>query len=240
MTDWKADLDALVQETMAFTKSIRVEEPTMPRTVVEPNRMPPVNLDNSERDEIRRRVSNFKAHQDRFARERDDYAAAQLKRMLGRSGPGRNGQSKPMREKGWSREFEDPTTCPRCAPLITFSNLRRPNGRLRSEARASRHFLPTWLKLGPYPSWLPLAGVRFAQFDLPRRDFLAFGWSLKSDAALTCDACLFKRIHFAIGQGDLVRSLLVADVRRRRPDDHDRWRWVIDRSVARLTTPPKD
>jgi hypothetical protein len=70
MTGWKADLDALVQESTAFTKSIRVE-PTIPRIIVEPNRMPPVNLNNSERDEIRQRVANFKAHQERFARERD-------------------------------------------------------------------------------------------------------------------------------------------------------------------------
>ena len=51
MTDWETDLDALVQEAMAITKSIRVEPP-IPRTVVEPNRMSPVNLNNSERDEI--------------------------------------------------------------------------------------------------------------------------------------------------------------------------------------------
>jgi len=55
----------------------------MPRTVVEPNRLPPVNLNNSERDEIRQCVANFKAHQERFAREREDFAASQLKRMLG-------------------------------------------------------------------------------------------------------------------------------------------------------------
>ena len=54
MTDWKADLDALVQESIAFAKSIPVEPPK-PRTIVEPNRMPPVSLDNSERDEIRAR-----------------------------------------------------------------------------------------------------------------------------------------------------------------------------------------
>jgi hypothetical protein len=48
MTNWQADLDALVQETMALTKSVRVE-PTMTRAVVEPNRMP-ANLDRSERD----------------------------------------------------------------------------------------------------------------------------------------------------------------------------------------------
>ena len=59
MPNWKADLEALVEETMAFTKNIRVEPP-MPRTVVEPNRMPPVNL-KSERDEIRQRVANLRA-----------------------------------------------------------------------------------------------------------------------------------------------------------------------------------
>jgi hypothetical protein len=86
MTNWKADLDALVEETMAFTKGVRIEPP-MPRTIVEPNQMPPVNLNNSERDEIRQRVANFKAHQERFAREREDFAASQLERMLGNRDP---------------------------------------------------------------------------------------------------------------------------------------------------------
>ena len=84
MTNWKADLDALVEETMEFTKSVRVEPP-MPRTIVEPNRMPPVNLNNSERDEIRKRAANFRAHQERFTREREDFAASLLKRMRGQS-----------------------------------------------------------------------------------------------------------------------------------------------------------
>jgi hypothetical protein len=74
MSNWKTDLDALVEETMAFTKSVG---PTTPRGVVEPNRMP-ANLDRSERDEIRQRVANFKAHQERFAREREDFAASLL------------------------------------------------------------------------------------------------------------------------------------------------------------------
>ena len=91
MTNWKADLDALVKESIAFAKSIPVEPP-IPRTIVEPNRMPPVNLNNSERDEIRQRVANFKAHQQRFAREREDFATTLLKRMLERTAPaGRNG-----------------------------------------------------------------------------------------------------------------------------------------------------
>jgi hypothetical protein len=83
MTDWKADLDALVRETMALTKSIRVEPP-VPRAITEPNQMPPVNLNNSERDEIRKRVTNFRAHQERFTREREEFAASLLKRMLER------------------------------------------------------------------------------------------------------------------------------------------------------------
>jgi len=81
MLDWKANLDALVEETMAFAKSVRVEPP-IPRAVVEPNRMPSVNWMESEREEIRRRVANFKAHQQRFIREREDYAASEFKRML--------------------------------------------------------------------------------------------------------------------------------------------------------------
>jgi hypothetical protein len=81
MADWKTELDAFVEETMAFAKSLRVELP-MPRTIVEPHRMPPVNRLESEREEIRQRVANFKAHQQRFIRERKDYAASEWKRML--------------------------------------------------------------------------------------------------------------------------------------------------------------
>jgi hypothetical protein len=59
MTDEKTDLDALVQETMAMAKRIRVESPTL------------------ERNEVRLRVSNFKARQEGLAREREDFAATQ-------------------------------------------------------------------------------------------------------------------------------------------------------------------
>jgi hypothetical protein len=81
MTNWKADLDALIDETMAFAQRIHVGPPR-PRTVVEPNRMPPVNWTMSAREEIGQRVANFKAHQQRFMREREDYAASEWKRML--------------------------------------------------------------------------------------------------------------------------------------------------------------
>jgi len=36
----------------------------------------------SEREEIGQRVANFKAHQQRFMREREDYAASEWKGML--------------------------------------------------------------------------------------------------------------------------------------------------------------
>jgi hypothetical protein len=43
--------------------------------------MSPVNLNNSERDQIQQRVANFKAHQERFARECEDFGASLLKKM---------------------------------------------------------------------------------------------------------------------------------------------------------------
>jgi hypothetical protein len=84
MLDWKANLDTLVEETMAFAKSARVE-PTIPRTVVEPNRTSSLDWMKSEREEIGQRVANFKAHQQRFIRAREDYAASEFKRMLASS-----------------------------------------------------------------------------------------------------------------------------------------------------------
>jgi hypothetical protein len=81
MTDWKADLDALIDETMAFAKRVHAETPT-PRTIVEPNRVPSVNWMSTEREEIRQRIANFKAHQQRFLREREDFVASEWKRML--------------------------------------------------------------------------------------------------------------------------------------------------------------
>jgi hypothetical protein len=67
LTDWAAD-----------TKSGRVEPSTPP--TIEADRMPPVSLNSSLRDEIRQRVSNFEALQARFSREREEFASSQLKR----------------------------------------------------------------------------------------------------------------------------------------------------------------
>jgi hypothetical protein len=81
MLNWKADLERLVENTTTFAKHARVLPP-MPRAVVELGRMPLVNWAESEREEIGYHIANFKAHQQRFKREREEYAASELKRML--------------------------------------------------------------------------------------------------------------------------------------------------------------
>jgi len=80
MADWKADLDALIDETVVFAKGAHPETP-MPRTIIKPSRMPSVNWLSSEREEIAQRVANFNAHQQRFMREREDYATSIWKRI---------------------------------------------------------------------------------------------------------------------------------------------------------------
>jgi hypothetical protein len=77
MAEWKSDLEALINDVAAFAKSVPVE----PHAVAEPNRKPQVNWTKSEREEIVERVANFRAHQQRLMRQREDFAAAELDRM---------------------------------------------------------------------------------------------------------------------------------------------------------------
>lgn len=84
MHDWKSELDALVAETMAFAKSLKVEieRPRPQPTEIDERRGLSVpDYGTSERDEIRKRVESFKAHQERFMREREEYAASLLRRI---------------------------------------------------------------------------------------------------------------------------------------------------------------
>jgi hypothetical protein len=80
MENWRDDLNSLIHETMTLVKGVRVEPP-LPRTIVEPNRTPSVNWRLSEREEVGQRVANFKAHQQRFLRDREDFVAAEWMRM---------------------------------------------------------------------------------------------------------------------------------------------------------------
>ena len=75
VTNWKTDLDALVEETLAFTRSIRA------KTVAEPSLLPPIRPEAALRDEIAQRVAQFRAHQQGLIRERENYAEGQLTRM---------------------------------------------------------------------------------------------------------------------------------------------------------------
>ena len=77
MADWKSDLDAFVNETMAFAKGISHERP-LSSEMVERVGLKPVDWGGPVREEISRRVANFKARM----REREDYAASVFKRML--------------------------------------------------------------------------------------------------------------------------------------------------------------
>jgi hypothetical protein len=79
VTDWKTDRDALVDEGMAFAKVVPGEAPA--KDFVERPRLEPMNWGGPQREEIRQRVSNFKAQQQRLIREREAYATSTLKKM---------------------------------------------------------------------------------------------------------------------------------------------------------------
>jgi hypothetical protein len=72
MVNSKAEPDSLI--------SVHVEPP-VPRAIVDPNRIQLVDWKTSEREYIGQRVTTFMAHQQRFTREREDHAAAELERM---------------------------------------------------------------------------------------------------------------------------------------------------------------
>ena len=113
MSNWKAERDALVSETMAFVEAVRSQRPISTEAVApiqlplgvpvqfqqpaptvsehahvvsdetaEQPRLEPMKWGGSEREEIRKRVAAFKAHQQCFTQERD-YALSTLMRVQG-------------------------------------------------------------------------------------------------------------------------------------------------------------
>jgi hypothetical protein len=91
--DWKQELDALIESTMAFARDVQRQPiPDLPiaiRTAEQaladtskPIPPTPTVRPASERDEIQQRVNNFKAHQQKMAREREDYYLQMKARML--------------------------------------------------------------------------------------------------------------------------------------------------------------
>jgi hypothetical protein len=95
--NWKQELDALIESTMAFVRDVkrqpipdlpvamRTAEQALadtPYTVEQPATIAPIVGPTSERDEIRQRVNNFKAHQEKITREREDYYLQMKTKML--------------------------------------------------------------------------------------------------------------------------------------------------------------
>jgi hypothetical protein len=90
MNDWMKQRDLLVEEAMAFAQAAADRAPKMAlMPVPQPNaaqdvassaqrplalaELAPTDTPEGERIVIQRRLANFKAHQERFEREREDY-----------------------------------------------------------------------------------------------------------------------------------------------------------------------
>ncbi len=98
MTNRKQDdLDALIESTMPSANDVKRQPvPELPvalkiaeqalaetsKPIKSPAPITPMVWPTSERDEIRQRVSNFKAHQEKMAHEREDYYSQMQAKML--------------------------------------------------------------------------------------------------------------------------------------------------------------
>jgi hypothetical protein len=95
--NWKQELDALIESAMAFARDVKRQPiPDLPvamraaeqapadtpKPVDQPATIAPIVWATSERDEIRQRVSGFKAHQEKITREREDYYLRVKAKML--------------------------------------------------------------------------------------------------------------------------------------------------------------
>jgi len=95
--DWKRELDELIASTMAFAKDIRpkptsdlapvvrvaeqaLADSAKPIPILAANTL--MSGPKSERDEILRCVTNFRAHQEKMAREREHYYSQVKAKML--------------------------------------------------------------------------------------------------------------------------------------------------------------
>ncbi|WP_027515948.1 hypothetical protein [Bradyrhizobium sp. WSM1417] len=92
MSDWQAELKALRAQTDAFAKTVAAEititslSPAVPasapmRESMAPPQFGPIDWVGSERDEISKRVENFRAHQRRVACERESFATSVIAKM---------------------------------------------------------------------------------------------------------------------------------------------------------------
>jgi hypothetical protein len=109
--DWKLELDALIESAMAFAKDVKTQSISDLALVVRtaeqaladtskpiplPSAIMPMTRSTSERDEILQRVSNFRAHQEKMAREREGYYLQTKARMLAAIDPNPASGQKPL------------------------------------------------------------------------------------------------------------------------------------------------
>ena len=88
--NWKQDLDALIESTMAFAKDVKHQPVpdlsavmgTAAQALTDTSKpIPPITIaSTSGRDEIRQRVDNFRAHQEKMAHE--DYCLQVKAKMM--------------------------------------------------------------------------------------------------------------------------------------------------------------
>lgn len=104
--DWKRDLDELIASTMAFAKDIKPKPfsdlapvvGTAEQALADRSQPIPILAITprtglmSERDDILRRVSNFREHQEKAAREREDYYLQTRAKILTALGQHRRGR----------------------------------------------------------------------------------------------------------------------------------------------------
>jgi len=94
MMNLQQELDALIESTMAFANDVKRRQriPHLPvalraaeQALADTSKPVPPSITTmpaSERDEIRQRVNNFRAHQEKMAREREDYYLQVKARMV--------------------------------------------------------------------------------------------------------------------------------------------------------------
>lgn len=93
MQQWMKDRDRLIEETLVFVQGVGTLKPTRiesPTRVEPPKAFTPQQPTKPkdrlfEREDIRQRVADFKATQNRFQREREEYYKATMAKV--RSGP---------------------------------------------------------------------------------------------------------------------------------------------------------
>ena len=83
---WMRERDQLIEQTLAFVEGVTAARPVRAEPLPKPESSKPVEAAKpiavasmaSERAEIERRVANFKAHQQKFQREREEHYDAVL------------------------------------------------------------------------------------------------------------------------------------------------------------------